>query len=307
MRTVFNIFISLVSLFLVSCNSNTTNDDSRETARNGRFKLVVDESFRPIIDSQIEVFKSAYPKIQIEVVYATEAECYKAFDTDSATRLIITARGLSDTEFKYYKEKFETGVMFDKVALDAVAVILNPNAPDSLLTMDDLRDAMTGKSKKGYRAVFDGRKETSSARFLKDSILKSDTLPSFVSGLDSNQAVIDFVARNKTAIGFVGVSWVGDPNDPDQFSFLKKVKIASIQCQKKCPSYIYKKPYQANIAKKEYPLVRGLYYTVKNDYGGVATNFAKWLEQERGQLIFKSSYLVGTKLNVFIKEAEIER
>jgi hypothetical protein len=50
-----------------------------------------------------------------------------------------------------------------------------------------------------------------------------------------------------------------------------------------------------------------LYYIVKNDQGGVATNFAKWLEQERGQLIFKSSFLVGTKQQAFIKEVQIRR
>ena len=32
------------------------------------------------------------------------------------------------------------------------------------------------------------------------------------------------------AIGFVGVSWIGNKEDTAQLSFLKKVKIAAIEC-----------------------------------------------------------------------------
>ncbi len=301
---IHSFILCFICLILVACNSTVQKDDNRETARKGKFKMVVDESFKPIIDSQIEVFKSAYPNVEIEVAYTTEADCYKLLDSDSATRLIITSRGLSEKELKYYKQKFESGVMFDKVALDAVAVILNPKAPKHMLTIDDLKDAIYGKSKLGLRAIFDGKKETSNARFIKDSILKTDSFPSFTSGVNGNQALIDFVAKNPTAMGFIGVSWIGEGN-PDNLEFTKKVKIASIQCQSKCPSYVYVKPYQAKIATKEYPLVRGIYYTVKNDYGGVATNFAKWLEQERGQLIFKRAFLVGTKQQVFLQNVEM--
>jgi phosphate transport system substrate-binding protein len=301
----FFISILIVAIAFVSCNNGPDNPNI-ETARRGKFKMVADESFKPIIDSQIEVFQSAYPEVKIDVTYATEADCYKAWDSDSATRLIITTRTFSEEDGKFYRKKFLGGFMSEKVALDAVAVILNPAAAETKLTMEDLKDAMLGKSKFGYRAVFDGLKETSNLRFMLDSVLKTDTVPPTVQGLQSNKAVIDFVAKNKTAIGFIGVNWIGS-GDPDDLQFTSNVKIASIQCQNNCPSYAYKKPYQANIATKQYPLVRGLYYTVKNDQGGVATNFAKWLEQERGQLIFKRAFLVGTKQQTFVKQVDITR
>lgn len=296
----------VVVFFMCSCNNSNYDNPNVETARKGTFKMVVDESFKPIIDSQIEVFKSAYPDVNINVTYTTEAECFKAWDSDSATRFIFTARTFNEEDAKYYRKKFTNGFMSEKVAYDAVAIILHPSAKETLLTMEDIKDAMLGKSKFGYKPVFDGLKETSNLRYILDTVLKTDDIPPSVRGLDSNKAVIDFVAKNPSAMGFIGISWIGN-GDPENLEFASNVQVASLQCTKDCPAYAYKKPYQANIATRQYPLVRGLYYIVKNDQGGVATNFAKWLEQERGQLIFKSAYLVGVKQQTFIKDVEIER
>ena len=295
--------VILLTVLFASCNTSKPSATA-ETARKGTFKITADESFKPIIDSQIAVFLSAYPDITINVVYKSEAECFKAFDTDSATRLIITTRTFSTDELAYYNQKFPNGVMTDKVANDGIAVLLNPAAKDSLFTKNDLKEILLGTSKYKYKPVFDGLKETSNIRYMLDSVLHQSNIPTTVTGLDSTKAVIDFVARNPNAMGFVGVSWVGNDQDSEQLSFLRKVKIASIKCES-CSLPLYKKPYQANIATKQYALVRGLYYIVKNDQGGVATNFAKWLEQERGQLIFKTAYLVPTKSPVFVQEVDV--
>ena len=58
------------------------------------------------------------------------------------------------------------------VARDAVAVIVNPSAPDSLFTMKDIREILTGKFKKNLIPVFDGVKATSTVRFIIDSVLQ---------------------------------------------------------------------------------------------------------------------------------------
>jgi phosphate transport system substrate-binding protein len=230
------VLLFFIAFAILSCNrGNQPVNPNIETARNGKFKMVVDESFKPIIDSQIEVFQSAYPNVKIDVVYTTEAACFKAWDEDSATRLIITTKSFNEEEGKFYRKKFLNGYMSEKVALDAVAVILNKNAKDSLLTLQDLKDAMLGKSKYGYKAVFDGLKETSNLRFMMDSVLKTDSMPPTVRGLDSNKAVINFVSKNASAIGFIGVNWIGS-GDPDDLKFLGNIKVAAIQCQNNCPS-----------------------------------------------------------------------
>ena len=99
------------------------------------------------------------------------------------------------------------------VARDAIAIILNKEAKDTLFTLGDVKDILTGRFKKNLIPVFDGLKATSTVRFIVDSLLKGDTLtPKTVAGKTSEE-VIDYVSKNPGAIGFIGVNWIGNPED----------------------------------------------------------------------------------------------
>jgi phosphate transport system substrate-binding protein len=50
-------------------------------------------------------------------------------------------------------------------------------------------------------------------------------------------------------------------------------------------------PSQQTILNRRYPLVRGLYYLIKENYTGLGNGFVNFLKYERGQLIFKRAYL----------------
>ena len=117
--------------------------------------------------------------------------------------------------------------------------------------------------------------------------------------------MIDYIANHDNAIGFIGVSWIGNKDDDQQLSFLRKVKISSVECEL-CGSDIFVKPYQANIMFRRYPLVRGLYYIMKENYDGLGSGFTNFLSLERGQLIFKRAYLGPAKMDFTLREATIK-
>ncbi len=54
-------------------------------------------------------------------------------------------------------------------------------------------------------------------------------------------------------------------------------------------------------------MVRGLYYILKENYSGVGNNFVNFLQYERGQLIFKRSYLVPARMNFEVRDMEIQQ
>jgi phosphate transport system substrate-binding protein len=301
------LLLSLITTFFIACNGSN-RDANVVVAKNGKLKIVCDESYKPVIDQQIEVFKSEYPKVDIEVLYKTEAECYAMLDKDSTTNLILVSKKPTKEEDKYYTNKFDRGVSYEAVAVDAVAVIAHPSFTETKLKFEELRDVILGKSSFGLNAIFDGKKETSIARYIRDSLVRADTMPNNVSAVEGNQAVIDFVSKNPKSLGFVGATWLANSNNSDQFADIKNVKIIAIQCQRRCPAYTYQKPYLYRVSTREYPLVRGLYYVLKNDYGGVGSNFAKWLTLERGQLIFNKGFMVGTFQTVHgVRDAEMEK
>jgi phosphate transport system substrate-binding protein len=113
------------------------------------------------------------------------------------------------------------------------------------------------------------------------------------------------VAAHENAVGFIGVSWIGDQEDSTQLAFLNRVKVASVQCEN-CLSKPYVKPYQANIALRRYPMVRGLYYIIKENFSGVGNNFVNFLQYERGQLVFRRAYLVPSRMTFEVRDVDMK-
>ena len=291
--------IMLLTVFLSGCDQRARTDI--DTPESGTIHISVDESFKPVIDSEIQVFEALYPKAKIIADYKPEAECFEDLKKDS-TRLIIVTRGLTPQEEKSYKDRLSFSPTWSRVANSAIAVIVNKDFPDSLFTMDAIKGILSGTTGDKELAVFDGLQETSTIRYAIDSILRGQPLdPKKVFAEDSSEGVINYVANHKNVLGFVGVNWIGNPEDTTQTSFLKKVTIASIQCT--CPAQTYIKPYQANIMLKRYPMVQGLYYIIKENYDGLGSGFATFLEYERGQLIFRRAYLGPAKMNFSIRSA----
>ncbi|HEY6902579.1 MAG TPA: substrate-binding domain-containing protein [Puia sp.] len=276
----------------------------QETPTFGTINISVDESFRPVIDSQIKVFESSFPDAHIIPHYKAEAECLRDLTTDS-TRMVIVTRPLSLDEEKWYIDSFHLTPTQGPLAYDAIAVLVNPASKDSIFEISDLQNLLSGKDTQ-HQPVMDGLSATSTVRYAMDSILKGQPLGKNVTAAKSSEEVVNYVANNPRAIGFIGVSWVADRSDPGDTSFLKKVKIAAIQCTS-CNGPTHVRPYQANIALKRYPLVRSLYYILKENYSGVGNNFVNFLQFERGQLIFSKAYLWPARMSFIIRNSEIDQ
>lgn len=293
-------------LIFPSCETGKSKarDASEDTLSSGEIHISVDESFQPIIDSQIQVFHSQFPKARIIPHYKPENECLKDLQYDSI-RMVIVTRGLSEGEVNFYKDTLGYAPIWDKLASDAMTVIVNRESKDSLFDDSDIRSILDGSSFYKYKPVFDGLSATSTVRYAMDSILRGKKLAAGVQAATSSQSVIDYVAANKDAMGFIGVSWIGNKDDAQQTSFLSKVRIASIECVRCEEEGIYVKPYQANIATKRYPYIRGVYYILKENYSGLGRGFVNFMQYEKGQLIFKRAYLWPSKMTFTIRNAQL--
>jgi phosphate transport system substrate-binding protein len=276
-------------LLIVSCGNNDSVKYPDDTIKTGTINISVDESFKPIIDSQIRVFESSYPDAKIITHYKPEAECLKDLNNDSI-RMIVVTRALTTGEENQLTDKLKFKPIQGKMAYDAIAVIVNNAAKDSVFDMSDMRSLVKGTSGYKYKVVMDGLSATSTVRFVMDSLLKGNSFGSNVMAATTSSGVIDYVEKNKDAVGFIGVSWIGNREDGNLLSFSQKIKVTSLQCTI-CEKETYVKPYQANIALKRYPLVRGLQYILKENYKGLGSGFVNFLINERGQLIFRRAYL----------------
>ncbi len=293
MRIKFLPFLNLafiVSFLLYSCDTKVEKGPG-DTPRSGTIHISVDESFAPVIDQQVAQYKRLYPGANIIVDYKPEASAFKDLFYDTATRMVIVTKPLTKKEERFLSDSLGYRATFSKIASDAIALIVNIKNNDSLFTIKRLQDQLLGKINKNQKIVFDGLSATSAVRYITDSILKGQAFDtSVVKAAKNSEEVINYIASDENAIGIVGISWVGNPEDPAQVKMLEKIKIAYVQCDD-CEGKPFVKPMQESIATRRYPLVRSLYYVLKENFSGLGTGFSSFLKYEQGQLIFRRSYL----------------
>jgi phosphate transport system substrate-binding protein len=290
-----------ITFVAVSCTQRSTkNGQEQDTATSGTIRISVDETYQPLIEAEIKVFQSLYPKTKIIAEYKPEADCFKDLFNDSA-RMIIVTRDLKPDEKEYFKkEKIRPQSM--QLATDAVALIVNNANPDSVLTMDQVRLIMAGKSEKPWQIVFDNQ-NSSTVRFIQDSINKGTPLPASTMAAKTNPEVIDYVTKNKNAIGVIGVNWISDTSDPKVIDFNEKVTTVKLRGDGFTD---YVQPYQYYIGVKSYPLTRGMFYVLKEPYQGLGAGFATFLGGQEGQLLIGRYKLYPARLNIVFREATLK-
>ena len=298
---------------MVSCQHQSGDSGQHvptDSLSSGRINISVDESFRPVMEEELKVFRASNPRADIRATYKPEAECLKDLQQDSV-RLVFVTRGLTEEEDAYYKAKLRFEPVYEELAYDAVAVIVNQSSPDSVFTPGEIAGILRGKGRDGnapaYTPVFDGLNATSTIRFAMDSILSGGAFdPSHVFAAPNSTGVIEYVGSHPGAMGFVGVNWIGNPEDTLQSRYRERVRIMAIQCTK-CPGKPYIIPTQEQILTKTYPFTRGLYYIKKENYDGLGTGLVDFLKYQRGQLIFRRAYLVPAIMAFIVRDAKLER
>ncbi len=285
----------MLFLFASACKNQSPDKKEQNQQESKNLHISVDESFEPVIKEQIKVFESAYPDTKVIAEYKSEAECIRDLEKDS-TKVVIISRELSRAETKYFDGKITYKPEFAQLAEDAIAVIVNVNNPDSVFTVNDLKQLLAGDGNKKITVAIDGNNATSTVRYLKDSVLKGGAFGKNITGAKNSEDLINYIAGNTHAVGFAGISWITDPQGEQQEKAVAKIKTALLEC-KNCEKGVFAKPSQQTITFNQYPLVRGLYYVLKENYPGLGSRFVFFLSTERGQLIFKRALLVPVKIN----------
>jgi len=293
MRFNIKLLLSFAMLMAVlqSCkhHANTGNENSQVV----KSKIIVDESFQPIVDEELYIFKSLYVDmhpigdVTPVVAYAPESSAIEKFLNDSV-RLAVLARDLTPEEYKTAHQHNSSPVS-KPFAVDAIALIVNQASNDTSITLSDIKKMLNGDTKKDKNIVFDNPgsgivsylKSLAGSRALKQKNIYS---------LKSNKEVIRYVSLHPDAIGIVGFSWLNDP-DKDYADAVQKVKIVGVKNDiDKTAEDKYFTPSQNTLALKQYPLMRTLYLFYGTSKLG--TEFAAFLTGDQGQRIILKSGLL---------------
>lgn len=309
MRNII-IFAALM-LALEACEQKKSDGTKLDTPTSGEITIAVDEGYQPVISSVIDVFDSIYRGTKINAQYVPENVAIKKLIDDSV-EVIIIPRPLTDEENKYFESKGFTPKV-NVIAHDAVAFIINPANKDSVLTIDQIKQILLGqisswsqinpKSGAGkINMVFDNAK-SSTVRYCVDSIAGGAPPPPFASALENNQQVIEYVAKNKGAIGIIGANWISDSDDKGVQKFLSNVILVDVAKQAGMEGF---GPYQAYLATKQYPFRRSMHIVNCQARAGLGLGLASFLASDPGQRIMMKEGLLAANVPIRLMQVQKE-
>jgi phosphate transport system substrate-binding protein len=290
-------------LSMISCMGG--NNTLQETPTRGDIKITADESFQPLVDTEVFTFTQLYINAKIKPRYKPEFDVINDFMNDSV-KVIVTSRKLTDDQIRYLRDTLVIArtVTF---AWDALALVTNKENHDTLIDYSQIRDIFLGnavnwkdldpKSRRGKVSVIFDNTKSGNIRYFKELFDLKNDLPANFFAVKTNGEVIDFVTKNPDALGIISVNWISDKDDPTSMSFVKRVNIIAVSQQHSADGSFYR-PYQGSIYDKSYPFVREIYMISRETFTGLGSGFIQWATAEQGQRIVLKSGLVPATMPI---------
>ncbi|MCX6302832.1 MAG: substrate-binding domain-containing protein [Bacteroidia bacterium] len=298
-------------VFFISCKGKTT--ELNETPTRGNIEIAADESFKPLIDTEVFTFTNLYVNAKIKPEYKPEYDIINDFMNDSV-KVIVTSKRLTEDQIQYLRDTLIIA-RTTTFAWDALALVTNKENNDTLISYNDIRDIFLGskvqwkdldpKSKLGDISVIFDNTKSGNIRYFKELFEITDNLPVNFYAVKSNSEVIDFVSRNRDAMGIVSVNWISDRDDSLSRSFINKVNIVAVS-QQFINDGTYYRPDQGFIYTKTYPFIREIYLISRETFKGLGSGFIQWATGEQGQRIVLKSGLVPATMPIRLVQIKTE-
>ncbi|WP_276373425.1 substrate-binding domain-containing protein [Chryseolinea sp. H1M3-3] len=289
-------------ILLMRCGDKDKHGNMLDTPTSGAITITVDESLKPLIDAEISAFEGIYHNAKVHVVYTSESEAITRLLNDSARLSIITRKLRENEKANLLRQAIVPSQL--KLATGGIALICNPAFNDSLLSIAKLKALLSGDknsmSVTPEAVVFD-QPNSGITRFLTDTLKLVGPLPNYCFAVNGNAEVVDYVSKNRKAIGLIDISWISDRDDSTANEFLKTIKVLAL-----ANDSAFYRPYQAYMAQGQYPLLRDVMIVSREARTGLASGFMAFMASDKGQRIVLKSGLVPATMPIRIIEVNHE-
>lgn len=276
------LLLSVVPLLQACAPANTA-----KFASSGKQRSIQNKGSDTLVNLALawaEAYRDVNPEVAIAVTGGGSGTGIAAL-INGTVDIANASRKMTDAEIAQAKKNGFDPVEFT-VAIDALAVIVNPANPVSKLTIPQLSEIFTGritnwKELGGNDApiVLLSRETNSGTHvyFLENVVRKGEKNNKDIFApqtllMPSSVGITSEVQRNPNAIGYDGLGYVNSEHE----------KLIAIAKDAKSP---YVAPSIKTGADHTYPISRGLYMYTANKPTGEIDAYIKWIQGDEGQKI----------------------
>ena len=227
----------------------------------------------PVAQKTAELLMDSNPSLDIAVRGGGSGVGINSL-TKGGCDIAMASRAMKDSE-KQEALKNKINPVEHIIAMDAIALIVNPKNGVSSLTKDQIKDIFTGKITNwkevggADKKIVIVSRDSASGTFetFNELVLKGEKVSSSALMQASNQAVSGIVDRSDGAIGYVGLGYVT--------SKTKALKIDGIS------------PSIETVLNKQYAFSRALFFYTNGVPKGAAKAYIDFILSAQGQKIVK--------------------
>jgi len=281
------ILLAVIPMLIIGCKKKT--DDVEKTV------ITVKGSDTMVNLSQkwAEEYMKLHPEVSIQVNGGGSGTGIAAL-LNKTTEIANASREVKSSEVEDAKSKGVTPFVYN-VALDGIAVIVNPKSDVDSLTIQQVSDIFSGKITNWKKVggadlpiTLYGRENSSGTyEFFKEHVLgkvdgkQVDYSPS-TQVLQGTSALGEAVARDVKGIGYGGVGYFAERND---------VKILHIKKDENSPAYSPSENNKVNyelIWSGDYSISRYLYCYTNGEATGKLKDFMDFILSPEGQKVVET-------------------
>lgn len=281
--------VSVVALLAVSCAQPQASSNGLQ----GSLQIKGSDTMVNLGQAWAEEFMHEHGNVSIAVTGGGSGTGIAAM-INGTTDIAETSRQMTEEEIAAAK-KNNIDVKEHKVALDGLAVVVNPANPVTQLTMEQLRSIFIGETTNwkqvggnDAKIVVLSRESNSGTHvYFKEHVLrrgKPDGNEEYAPDallMPSSQAIADEVASNQNAIGYYGLGYV----TPKQ----KALAVAPKEGAKAVAPSI------DTVTSGEYPISRPLFMYTRSEPTGAVKAFLDFVLAPEGQQIVRDLDFVPLK------------
>lgn len=282
MKKLLSVLLAVFMIVTLSaCSNNTAEVNDNNTQANqpaetlsGSISLSGSTSMEKVCEALAETFMEENQDVTVTVEYTGSSAGIESV-TNNMCDIGNASRNLKDSE----KEK---GVVENIIAIDGIAVVVNPSNEVSNVTKDELIKIYTGEIKnwkqlggKDENIVVLGREAGSGTRSAFEELLGIEDMCVYAGEIDSTGGVKAKVASTEGTIGYVSLDVVDET--------IKALSLDGVEAT------------EANIKAGSYLLSRPFVMATKGEISAQNELVKAWFDyinSEKGQEVIKSVGLI---------------